>query len=238
VLFVKSFAPIAAITLDLDDTLWPVLPALVKAEQALHRWLEAKFPEAARHYSAERMRALRDQVWQAHPHLQHDFSAVRLISLRQALEPYGANENDIEDAFEVLFSARNQVDLFPNVLQWLTKLSAHLPLVSISNGNADLSRIGIARYFTATVQARQVGFAKPDARIFEAAIAKLGIAPEHVLHIGDHAEQDVCGAKRAGLQAAWIGEDPAVFEALDCRPNARATSFDALCSQLFPHVLV
>jgi FMN hydrolase / 5-amino-6-(5-phospho-D-ribitylamino)uracil phosphatase len=228
-----SSSSVRAIALDLDDTLWPILPTLQRAEVQLHDWLARKFPAVAAAYPPEKMRALRDRVWQEHPSLQHDFTAIRILSLREAMLPFGALEADVEAAFEVLYAARNQVDLFPNVNHWLQTLSRHVPLVSISNGNADLSRIGIAQFFTASFTARTFGFAKPDTRLFEAAIAKLGIAPQQVVHIGDHAEQDVCGAKRAGLQAAWIGDDLAVFDALDHRPDAHASSFDDVCTQCF-----
>jgi len=52
--------------------------------------------------------------------------------------------------------------------------------------------------------AREAGVAKPDARIFRAAAALVGVAPEHVLHVGDDVHHDVLGALRAGMQAAWV----------------------------------
>jgi FMN hydrolase / 5-amino-6-(5-phospho-D-ribitylamino)uracil phosphatase len=230
-----KMSQIEAITLDLDDTLWPIAPVIQHAENCMHGWLSESFPEVAHRFPPQAMRALRDQVWLDHPALQHDFTAIRLISLRQAMLPFGAVEADVQAAFEVLFEARNQVSLFPNVIERLRELSERLPLVSISNGNADLKRIGLAPYFKLSLSARGMGIAKPDPRIFLAAATQLGIDPSKILHIGDHPEQDIVGAKSAGFKAAWIGEDATVFAPFaQCHhPDLIAVSLDALCARFF-----
>ena len=79
-----------------------------------------------------------------------------------------------------------------------------MPVAAVSNGNADLARIGIARHFAFQLHSREHGAAKPDASIFLAACARLGCAPGEVLHVGDHIELDVVGAARAGLRSCWI----------------------------------
>ena len=61
------------------------------------------------------------------------------------------------------------VTLFEDVLPALEWLSARMPIVSVSNGNADVHQIGIGNFFAATVTARDVGVGKPHARIFQAA---------------------------------------------------------------------
>jgi putative hydrolase of the HAD superfamily len=51
-----------AITLDLDDTLWPVAPAIARAEAALDAWMQAHAPRAAVRWPLAERRALREQV--------------------------------------------------------------------------------------------------------------------------------------------------------------------------------
>ena len=194
--------PIFGISLDLDDTLWPIAPTMLRAEQTLHNWLERHHPSVAAAFPIPAMRALRERVWHEHPHLQHDFTTTRMMSLRQAMLPLGANEADVEQAFALFFTARNQVTLFDGVIERLERLQRLVPIVALTNGNADLTRIGIAGYFRAQVNARSFGLAKPAAEIFWAAAKAINVDPEHVLHIGDHAEQDVQGAVGAGLCAA------------------------------------
>ena len=170
--------PIRAISLDLDDTLWPIAPTMRRAEIVLHEWFEQYHPLVAQAYPVPKMRALRERIWAEHPHLQHDFTETRLISLRQAMLPLGAVEADVQRAFSLFFEARNQVELFDGVKAALARLSAVVPIVSLSNGNADLHRIGIAQHFVGSVSAREFGRAKPDPAIFNAAASAIAVRSE------------------------------------------------------------
>lgn len=193
-----------ALSFDLDDTLWPIAPVMGRAELVLDAWLARHCPDAHAAWPIEKMRGLRDQVWLEHPELQHDFTSTRIISLRRALAPHGYGEQQVEAAFEAFFTARNQVELFPDVRPALERLAERHILIAISNGNADLQRIGLGDLFRFSVHAREHGKAKPSPCIFEAASARLGVAPAEVLHIGDHPEQDVQAALDAGMAAVWL----------------------------------
>ena len=198
---------IRAITLDLDDTLWPIAPVMERADLALQQWLEQNCPEVALALPIREMQRLRDQVFATHPHLGHDFTSMRMICLRQALNPHGYGEREVEQAFEAFFAARNHVELYPEVGDALERLARRAPLVSLTNGNACLDRVGLSHLFRAQITARSHGRAKPEASIFHAACALAGAAPGETLHAGDHPEQDVLGALGAGLHAAWIDRE-------------------------------
>jgi len=193
-----------ALSLDLDDTLWPIEPAIAAAEATLHDWLLARLPAVAAAWPPPAMRELRARIARHCPEIAHDFSAQRRLSLAHALRACGSDEAQAEPAFEVFFCARNRVALYEDALPALTRLSALLPLASLSNGNADLARIGIDAHFAVQVSAREAGVAKPDARIFSALCQRLHCAPAQVLHVGDDPLLDVAGARDAGLQAAWL----------------------------------
>jgi putative hydrolase of the HAD superfamily len=193
-----------AITLDLDDTLWPVWPAILRAEEALHGWLAMHAPRCAERYPLTAMRALRDRVARENPHLAHDFSAQRRLSLAAALADSDEDPAHAEAAFEVFYAGRNRVELYPDVADALPRLAARYPLAALTNGNADLGRIGLRPHFVFELGAREHGCAKPDPSIFLAACARLGCAPHEVLHVGDDPELDVLGAQRAGLRTCWI----------------------------------
>src|SRR3546814_7828088 len=83
-----SFCP-RAITLDLDDTLWPIEPVIERAEAVLHDWLCQHAPRAAEQFPVLAMRALRDRIARDNPHLSHDYSMQRMLSLRHALAHSG-----------------------------------------------------------------------------------------------------------------------------------------------------
>ncbi len=197
-------AQLRALTLDLDDTLWPIGPTLARAEQALADWLAREAPATAVAWPPARMLALRQAIGRAHPGLAHDLSALRRLTLEEALRAAGDDPARAEAAFEVFLAARQRVELFPGVAETLDRLAARWPLYALSNGNADLGQTGIARWFRGSLSAREAGVAKPDPRIFRQACQRLGQAPVAVLHIGDDLRADVLGARAAGLRAAWL----------------------------------
>lgn len=205
--------PIRAITIDLDDTIWPIAPAIVRAEAALDAWLREHAPRTAARWPIEARRALRDRVDAEHPHLAHDFTRQRLITLERMLREAGDDVALVEPAFEAYFAARCEVEHYEDSVAALERLSARVPLAALSNGNACLTRIGLMPLFRFQLGAREHGAAKPAASIFHAACERLGLAPAHVLHVGDDVEMDVLGAHRAGLRTCWInrvdGQGPA-----------------------------
>ena len=196
---------IQAISLDLDDTLWPIWPTIERAEKVLHNWLVEHAPMTAALFSSpSALREIRDHMATNRPDLKHDLSAVRRESIRLALYRAGENPLLAEKAFDVFYAERQRVDLFDDAKPALEFLATRFPLVSISNGNADLERVGLARFFRASISAREFGVGKPDPRIFHAATGALDFTPEYVLHAGDDATLDALGAMNAGMQAAWV----------------------------------
>jgi putative hydrolase of the HAD superfamily len=218
---------IRAISLDLDDTLWPIAPAIEAAERALDDWLRAHCPDVAAAWPTEALRELRDRIWLAHPQHAHDFTTLRKLSLRAALEPHGYGEHHVEAAFEAFYAARNRVALYDDALPALARLSARWPIATLTNGNADIDRIGIGTHFVARVCARTTGSAKPEAAIFARAAAELGVPAGAVAHVGDDPELDVLGARRAGMVAVWLNRTGADWPH-DLRPHIEIDSLAGL----------
>jgi len=195
---------ILALTLDLDDTLWPVLPALERADLAVDAWLQQHYPDVARAWPIAAMRALRAQVAAERLDLAHDFTTQRQLTLQHVFASCGIAAAPVDALWEIYFAARNSVELYPDSLPALKRITARWPLASLTNGNADLQRIGIHTHFAHHICSRDSGMAKPDPRIFLAAAERLGVAPAQILHVGDDPVMDVAGARDAGLRTAWI----------------------------------
>jgi len=200
-----------AITLDLDDTLWPSGPALAAAEERLHAWLEENAPAVAAALPPPQFMQLRRALAAELPLIAHDFTALRHAAMTRALALHGEDSALADAGLEVFLAARSEVELYPEVLEALERLSKRYRLVALSNGNADIERAGVGRFFCAEVNARSAGVAKPDSRIFHAACETVGLPPAQVLHVGDHPDFDVRGAARAGLRAAWINRPHAAW---------------------------
>ena len=228
---------IEAISLDLDDTLWPIWPTIERAEEVLHAWLLREAPRTADLLVKPGMlRELREATARERSDLAHDLSGLRRESIRTALRRSGEDPALAEPAFDVFFAERQRVVLYDDALPALQLLSARYPLIAISNGNADLRQTGIDRWFRAGFSAREFGSAKPHAPIFEAAAASVGVQPSAVLHVGDDAELDVIGARNAGMQAVWLAREGANTVSpvwpIDRHPHVTVTTLVALCELL------
>jgi putative hydrolase of the HAD superfamily len=200
-----NLSKIQAITLDLDDTLWPVWPTIARAEVVLQDWLTLHAPKTALLCSdAEMKKRIRAEVNLLHMEKAHDLSFLRHESIRQSLIRAGDSPHLADEAFHVFFAERQNVTLYDGVQHALERLAARYPLVGLSNGNADVFLTAAGPYFKASLSARQFGIAKPDVRIFHAAAAQLNVPAEAVLHLGDDAHTDVMGAMNAGMQTAWV----------------------------------
>jgi 2-haloalkanoic acid dehalogenase type II len=220
---------IKAITLDLDDTLWPVWPAIERAEAALDAWLGRHAPMTAALFANPTARHdIREQIVRTRPELKHNLSAIRREAIRLAL--YRSKENPLlaEEAFEVFFDARHQVTLFDDAMLALEFLSSRYPVVALSNGNADVARVGLGKYFRAAISAQQFGVGKPDPRIFHAAAGAVDVPAHNVLHVGDDATLDVLGALNVGMQTAWVNRSDHLW-VHDAAPHETVTSLTELC---------
>ncbi len=228
---------VRAISLDLDDTLWPFAPIGARIEQVLHDWFEIHSPRTAELFPVATMRELRTQVFAEHPHLLHDMSALRRMTLQRALEGSDADMALLEPAYETFYAARNRVDFYPDALDALQRIARRVPLASLSNGNADLQAIGISHLFSVQMHSRAHGAAKPEKSIFLATCEQLGLPPGDVLHVGDHVDADVCGAARAGLRSCWLHRDdhPGGLQAWphdDLQPDLQFDTLTALADWL------
>jgi 2-haloalkanoic acid dehalogenase type II len=223
---------IKAISLDLDDTLWPVWPVIERAEKALENWLNVRAPMTAALFSNPGTRAgIREHVSHTRPELKHNMSAIRREAIRVALYRSGEDPLLAEEAFDVFFAERNRVTLFEDALSALEFLSGRFPIVALSNGNADIEQVGIHRYFKASISAQKFGVGKPDPRIFHAAAGAVGTMPANVLHIGDDALLDVMGALNAGMQTVWLNRAANPWKHSEA-PHITVTSLTALCEAM------
>jgi 2-haloalkanoic acid dehalogenase type II len=196
------------ISLDLDDTLWPVAPVIAAAEAALLSWLREHHPRVVLGWDVDSMRGLRLRVVERFAHKSHDLTFLRRQALAEMFAAAGYLEGSAaEDAFEIFLSERNRVEFYADVLPALPRLRAKYRLFALSNGNADLERCGLADLFDGHVTASAAGAAKPDARIFEHLLRTAGVSPGEVLHVGDDPLADVVGATQAGIQAVWLNRD-------------------------------
>ena len=211
-------ASIRAISFDFDDTLWPIAPVMQRAELALRSWFSQHAPAVLDRYDEAGVHALRQRVGQANPELLHDMTALRLKTIRVLLDSVGAPVHRAEEAFSVFFKARNDIACYDDVRLGLQRLASRFQLVGLTNGNGQPGPATGLHLLEHTVYARDVGFAKPDPRIFAHTADHLRLEPKQILHVGDHPHADVVGARTAGFQAVWLSRADATWPTTDRQP--------------------
>lgn len=204
------------ITLDLDDTLWPVEPVLVAAEQRFYRFLSEQEPALFERISAEDIRNHRLAVFEHEPQFRHNVSLWRTESLRRLLASHNLADTRVNElvanAFAVFLTARQQVKLFDGAATVLRDLAARYTLIALTNGNADIRQMPVGQHFTAAIRAEDIGVSKPAPDMFERALDIADCRAEECLHIGDDPYYDIAPAKAMGmhsLRAAMTGKFPA-----------------------------
>ncbi|MEL7024059.1 MAG: HAD family hydrolase [Pseudomonadota bacterium] len=219
---------IRAISFDLDDTLWPVRPAIMRAEHAQWRYVREHYPKLV--FDEYGLGPLRREVWDEFPDRRYDLTFLRQECLRRFAVQHDLDcpESFVAGAYAAFNVARNQVWFYPDALPSLARLAVDFRLVSVSNGNACLQRTGIADWFSASISASDAGAAKPDRVIFDAAAEALGMPHEHILHIGDDPMMDVEGARAAGQYALWLNRTARAWPAGLQQPTLELASLAAL----------
>ena len=199
----------------------------------LQTWLQTHAPAtAALCTDRNTMREVREHMVTQRQDLAHDLAALRRESIRLLLQRGGDDTALAEPAFEVFFAERQRVELFADVLPALDFLSARFPLVALTNGNADIGRVGLGQYFKAALTARDFGVGKPDPRIFHAAAQAVGVQPAEVLHIGDDAHLDGVGGLNAGMQFAWVNREGHAWPHAPLQPHLTVAELTSLCTAL------
>jgi putative hydrolase of the HAD superfamily len=199
-----AFGAVRAICFDLDNTLWEVEPVLLRAEAILTDWLRRRYPLIPERFTAEEMLAMRAALLRDEPHQAHDFTYLRRETLARAAMAVGYDRDIAHEAFDAWHAARNEVTPFAETLPALEQLRPRFRLATLSNGNADLARIGLAHHFEVSLSAGSLGCAKPDPRAYTSLAAALTLDPAQILFVGDDPHADVIGPRSAGMQTVWV----------------------------------
>ncbi|TQQ83276.1 HAD family hydrolase [Halonotius terrestris] len=121
------------------------------------------------------------------------------------------------DALALARALRSVIDdravgFLPGAEEALAEAAAVGPIGVVTNGPEDRQRakldaLGIADRFATVVYAAELSRSKPHTEPFEQAVAKLGVARDRTLYVGDSLAYDVAGAQNAGLPVAWLRGD-------------------------------
>jgi len=212
------------ISLDLDDTLWPVAPVIAAAEATLLSWLRKYHPRAALGFDVDSMRDMRASVAERFPQKGHDLTFLRRQALAEMFAAAGYREGPAaDDAFEIFLSERNRVAFYADVLPALTRLRAKYGFLRSATATPISSA---AASPTCSRPRHGVGRRCGQARRADicASAAHCRRAAHRSAARGRRSLADVVGATQAGLQAVWLNRDARTWPEQFAQPARTVTT--------------
>lgn len=204
---------IRAVLFDLDDTLFAHRESVEAGIHAHRALLGGELAAADPVTEFARWNALEEEHYHRYLAGELDFHGQRRARVRGFVAPYGIELDDeaAEGWFEsYLVHYESAWRLHDDVEPCLAAIAPRA-LGIITNGElpfqtAKLRGTGLDTLIPLAhvVASGEEGVAKPDARIFESAAQRLGVAPSEACYVGDRLHTDAIGAARAGLLGVWI----------------------------------
>jgi len=202
----------AVILFDLDDTIIDHTGGVDAAWQgALGDHVEA--PDCADIRAA--VREISRWYWsdaERHRVGRADLRAVTVEIVREALVRTGLDDADL--ARRVAHRYRDLREAayvpLPGAVETLAALrAAHVRLGLVTNGNADeqrekIARFNLAMFFDLICIEGELGFGKPDVRVYTHVVERLNVEPREAWMVGDNLEWDVFAPMQLGLAGVWV----------------------------------
>ncbi|HKM96610.1 MAG TPA: 5-amino-6-(5-phospho-D-ribitylamino)uracil phosphatase YigB [Buttiauxella sp.] len=205
--FYRPLGTIAALTFDLDDTLYDNRAVIERTERESMSFVQNYHPKL-NHLQRPDFLRIRHALRLSEPDIYHDVTEWRRRAVEQAMLDVGLSAEEAcagaQASMENFARWRSQIDVPQETHDTLAALAEKWPLVAITNGNAEPHLFGLDQYFKFVLRAGPHGRSKPFNDMYHLAAEKLNVPLGHILHVGDDLTTDVAGAIRSGLQACWI----------------------------------
>lgn len=205
--------PISVMLFDLDDTLFAHRSATMAAITAHRAALGGAFAAADESSEARRWNELEETQYNRYLTGELSYIEQRRARARGFMEDYGVLLEDHEaDAwYDAYFLEYTRAwTLHDDALPCLDLLAAEgIRFGIITNGDlafqtAKIERVGLAGRVEHVITSGELGYAKPDARIFEHSCELFGVTPSAAAYVGDRLRTDAIGASAAGLTGVWL----------------------------------
>ena len=126
--------------------------------------------------------------------------------------------------------ARRRLSLYPHVRATLDVLRERYPLAVVTDAQsaytrAELHKVGLLDYFDPIVVSGDYGYRKPDRRLFQSALDKLGVPAQNTLYVGNDMYRDIFGAQESGMKTVMFDSDQGTKVHQDCAPDFTITDF-------------
>ena len=234
-----------AVFFDMDDTLCDFMASERAARRIMYEGVAVEqeldpssVEEAYREYSLEALKR--------HPNMEVNISLWPTIQdfrsevWGKVLSQVGISRPDLALTLAERHERvrREHLRLYPDAVPILKELYGRFPLGLISNGPVDVQRdeadlLGILRFFDAALFEGELGYGKPDRRIFASGLSRIGAAAAESIFIGDSLLTDIRGAKDAGMWTVWVNRNGKSLEDDHPKPDFEITDLNELQPILF-----
>lgn len=201
---------ITTVSFDGDMTLWDFQAVMENAlQKTLHELWQYISTNKARHLTVQDLIATRNHVAEQVKTQIKNLEQIRLLAFKETLKNIGHENDTLANHLHQKYMTYRFEDMVPynDVIPMLDRLSGHVQLGFISNGNSDPERCGLKDRFDFVIMAQDVGVQKPDKKIFEIAASQANFKLENLLHVGDSLDDDVVGANHAGAKSVWLNRE-------------------------------
>lgn len=203
-----------AVFLDLDDTI------LDDSGNVQHWWREACFAHRSELGAVdpgalyEAIERARDWYWadpERHRVGRLDLDAARREIVRMSLAEIGVNSPALAKKIAKRYGSQRDLGMEPlanaiETVRWLRDSGCQLALLTNGSSAAQrrkVTRFGLAEFFDVILIEGELGFGKPDARVYRRALDELGVEPTDTWMVGDNLEWDVAAPQRLGIYGIW-----------------------------------
>ncbi|MFZ0547844.1 MAG: YjjG family noncanonical pyrimidine nucleotidase [Candidatus Promineifilaceae bacterium] len=175
--------------------------------------LSSTFEELGRPLLPEHVatyRQINHRNWLAFEQGEITQAVLRVRRFEQFITALEMKEEPLPVSQRYLFHLGNRTDLIEGALELMETLHGRIGLMMITNGLKDVQRSRlkqseIGRFFSDVVISEEVGFAKPDGRIFDIAFERMGNPQKsEVLVVGDSLTSDIQGGLDYGVDTCWF----------------------------------
>ena len=206
---------IKMITFDLDDTLWNNKPTINNAEIQTRKWIEDRVGTIDWGDLNDFLQ-LRETLIKKDKSIAWDISKLRIEIFKEKIKGLVSADDTTklaEDAFSYFLKKRHEIELFTGVEGALKALSGNYMLGVLTNGNADIYKLSIGKYFEFSISSLEAKDSKPNKTHFELAKSHLpNLKYSEMLHIGDHQINDIFGAYALGVEVLWFNNTRVLWE--------------------------
>jgi len=131
-----------------------------------------------------------------------DWWLERYFTILEVTDPHLAGER-LERGFGLW---NHPLDGVGEAIEQLRGSGVRVAVVSNSDGSVrgSLGKAGLLGLFEFVIDSHEAGVSKPDPRIFQAALERMGLEPSEAWYVGDSVFHDVNGARAAGLSQALL----------------------------------